>query len=180
MRKDVDSLYISHLKLKNWRNFLDVNIDLTERTFLVGPNASGKSNFLDVFRFLRDIAKLHGGGIQKAIQDRGGISKIRCLSCRKSPDIVIEVHLSEKGNDDPLWKYSIGIKQEPRGTHQPFVAYEKVWKNNILLMERPDENDKKDIMRKTQTHLEQINMNEKFRDVAKFMDLMLRPRNRQV
>ena len=28
--------------------------------FLVGPNASGKSNFLDAIRFLRDVAKARG------------------------------------------------------------------------------------------------------------------------
>ena len=32
--------------------------------FLVEPNASGKSNFLDALRFLRDIAKSECGGLQ--------------------------------------------------------------------------------------------------------------------
>jgi len=50
-----------------------VDVSLQERVFLVGPNASGKSNLLDVFRFLRDIAK-DGGGLQKAVADRGASS----------------------------------------------------------------------------------------------------------
>ena len=37
------------LLLENWRNFVDADVNLQPRTFLVGPNASGKSNFLDVF-----------------------------------------------------------------------------------------------------------------------------------
>ena len=37
---------------------------LGRRMFLVGTNASGKSNFLDALRFLRDIAKTEGGGLQ--------------------------------------------------------------------------------------------------------------------
>ncbi|KAF5410452.1 MAG: DNA replication and repair protein RecF [Candidatus Methanogasteraceae archaeon] len=74
-------MIVSHITLKNWRNFQSVDVDLGNRVFLVGPNASGKSNFLDVFRFLRDIAK-PGGGLQKAISDRGGIPKIRCLAAR--------------------------------------------------------------------------------------------------
>ena len=41
------------LNLQSWRNFTEVEVDLQRRVFLVGPNASGKSNFLDVFRFLR-------------------------------------------------------------------------------------------------------------------------------
>ena len=44
------------LRLKNWKNFERVDIDLQDRMFLVGPNASGKSNLLDAFRFLRDMS----------------------------------------------------------------------------------------------------------------------------
>lgn len=79
-------MILSHLSLKNWRNFLSINVNLRERAFIVGPNASGKSNLLDAVKFLRDICGA-GGGLQKAVQDRGGVSKIRCLSARKYPDL---------------------------------------------------------------------------------------------
>ncbi len=75
-------MIVKHLKLKNWKNFKHVSVDLTERVFLAGPNASGKSNFLDAFRFLRDIAK-PGGGLQNAVSDRGGISKINSIIRKK-------------------------------------------------------------------------------------------------
>ena len=65
-------MIVSNLKVKNWRNFRAINVDLRDRMFVVGPNASGKSNLLDVFRFLRDLAKSEGGGLQKAVKDRGG------------------------------------------------------------------------------------------------------------
>ena len=78
-------MIVSRVILKNWRNFLSVDVEIGDRVFLIGPNASGKSNFLDVFRFLRDIVK-PGGGLQKAIQDRQSLSKIRCLSAKKSPN----------------------------------------------------------------------------------------------
>ncbi len=42
--------------------------------FLLGQNASGKSNLLDVFPWLRDMVK-PGGVLQKAIEDRGGLIK---------------------------------------------------------------------------------------------------------
>lgn len=48
-------MIVSHVSLKNWRNFRTADIELGNRAFLVSTNASGKSNFLDVFRFLRDI-----------------------------------------------------------------------------------------------------------------------------
>jgi predicted ATPase len=99
---------------------------------MVGPNASGKSNFLDVFRFLRDIAK-PGGGFQNAVLDRGGISKISCLAARAHPDVEVEIHLSEFDSEEILWRYAIGIKQEPRGSRLPFLTYEKVWKGEKLI-----------------------------------------------
>ena len=69
-------MIVSRIALKNWRNFRQVDVQLNERAFVVGPNASGKSNFLDAFKFLRDISK-QGGGLQKAVNDRGGISGYR-------------------------------------------------------------------------------------------------------
>ncbi len=82
-------------KMKNWRNFRNVDTALGRRVFLVGANASGKSNFLDALRFLRDIAKTEGGGLQRAVSERGGVSKIRCLAARKEPQIEIEIQLAD-------------------------------------------------------------------------------------
>lgn len=59
-----NDLKIRKLRLRNWKNFADVDVSIEDRVFLVGPNASGKSNFLDVFRFLRDLA-LAGGGFRR-------------------------------------------------------------------------------------------------------------------
>jgi predicted ATPase len=162
-------MYINRIKLHNWKNFKEVDTPLTERVFVVGPNASGKSNFLDVFRFLRDISK-PGGGLQNAVLERGGISKIRCLAARTFPDVEIEVHISEYGSNIPIWKYSIGIKQETRGYRQPYLSHEKVWKENELILNRPDDDDKKDKERLTQTHLEQVNANKEFREISRYLE----------
>ena len=165
-------MIITHVALKNWRNFRSVDVDLGERVFLAGPNASGKSNLLDAFRFLRDIAK-PGGGLQKAVSDRGGISKLRCLAAREHPDIEIEVHLAESANQEPAWKYAIGIKQESRGYRQPYLAYEHVWQGSRPILERPNPDDAQDFLRRTQTHLEQIGANSSFREIAKFFETVL-------
>ncbi|MFO0054434.1 MAG: AAA family ATPase [Dolichospermum sp.] len=165
-------MFISHIILKNWRNFLSVDVELGDRVFIVGPNACGKSNFLDVFRFLRDIAK-PGGGLQTAVKERGGISKIRCLSVRQNLKIEIEVHLSDYSSHQPIWKYAIGITQQTRGYRQPILAYERVWKRNEIIVDRPDIDDEKDELRRTQTHLEQISANANFREIAKFFESVL-------
>ena len=164
-------MFISNLKLKNWRNFREVDVPLQKRQFIVGPNASGKSNLLDVFRFLHDIAKQKGGGLQLAIERRGGISKLRCLSARRDPEVVIEISLSDSENAEvPKWRYEIGIKQEQRGLRQPYVSREKVWKNSREIISRPDNYDGEDKERLKQTYLQQVNNNRDFREIVQFLD----------
>ncbi len=164
-------MIISRIILRNWRNFKTVDVPLSDRVFVVGPNASGKSNFLDVFRFLRDIVK-PGGGLQKAVTDRNGVSKIRSLAARHNPDVEIEVHFSKDAEDaqKPTWKYSIGIKQEVRGYRLPYLTHEKVWQGDKLILNRPNKEDREDKDRLTQTHLEQINANKAFREINKYLE----------
>jgi len=155
-----------HLKLKNWRNFVNVDLAIGERLFLTGPNASGKSNLLDAFRFLRDIAKT-GGGLQQAVRDRGNLSKIRCLAARRYPDVEIEVLLEENNSARPTtWRYGIGMRQESRGQRRVLLTYEQVWQNEKKLLDRPNDVDKNDDLRLTETHLEHIASNVDFRVVA--------------
>lgn len=165
-------MIISRIILRNWKNFKEVDVPLQDRVFVVGPNASGKSNFLDVFRFLRDISK-PGGGLQKAVLDRGGISKIRCLAARKFPEVEIEIYISEFGGSDVVWRYSLGIKQKASGYRKPYLTYEKVWRGSQLILDRPNKEDKEDEERLTQTHLEQINANKDFRDINKYLESVI-------
>ena len=161
-------MIITRLILKNWRNFLEADIPFSDRTYLLGANASGKSNLLDVFRFLRDVSKTQGGGLQKAIFDRGGIKKLRCLHTRRGPDVRIEIHVSESTDAVPVWKYILGFKNETRGERRALISSEEVYQEGECILCRPDSEDKRDATRLTQTALEQIQANVKFRELAKF------------
>ena len=161
-------MIVKRLIVKNWRNFQHADVRLRERQFIVGPNASGKSNLLDIFRFLRDIVKTDGGGFQKAVKDRGGVSSIRCLAARQNPEVAIEVHLADNPDAAPTWRYALEFRQEPRGYRRTLLNYERVWKNGRLVLNRPDADDNEDPERLTQTFLEQINVNAEFREIAHF------------
>lgn len=165
-------MFVGKLLVRNWRNFKTIDVPLGERVFIVGPNAAGKSNLLDVFRFLRDIAK-PGGGLQQATAQRGGVSKLRCLAARRYSDIEIEVEVSEDAFSKERWTYSIGIKQEARGRRLPLLTHERVSKGSRVLLNRPDDEDRKDPVRLSQTHLEQIGANQKFREIARFFETTL-------
>lgn len=155
-------LKIRKLRLRNWKNFVDVEVSIEDRIFLVGPNASGKSNFLDVFRFLRDMAS-SGGGFQEAVRRRGGVSTIRCLAARRRPDIEIHVELQDGGGGS-RWKYEIAFYQDNQ--RRPLLRKERVMCDQNILVERPNDDDRKDPARLTQTYLEQISVNKPFRDLV--------------
>lgn len=162
-------MYITYLRLKNWRNFREVEINLAPRSYVIGPNAVGKSNLLDVFRFLRDICKPAGGGLQKAVEDRGGIAKLRCLHARKDTEVKIEVHFSDRMEDkSPSWRYVLGFKPEGKGAQRLIVSTEEVWKSENRIISRPDSMDRQDTKLLTETHLEQTRTNAEFRELSDF------------
>lgn len=154
-------MLIKHVKLQNWRNFHKVDVDLGTRTFLIGPNASGKSNFLDVFRFLRDVA---GEGLQKAVQvHRGGIGVLRCLSARQYSSIDIEISMEDEGDN---WTYRLVINQD--NNSRPLVKEEVVSRNGQAVESRPKKEDKVDPERLFYTSLEQVVANHEFRRLSDF------------
>src|SRR5262245_57749795 len=112
----------THVHLVNWRNFRNVDVALQRSVFLVGPNASGKSNFLDVFRFLSDLTAV-GGGFQDAIQRRGGVKILRSLAARASSDISVRVHIGEDDTPD-LWRYELSFNQDKQ--RRPGIKRERV------------------------------------------------------
>lgn len=162
-------MMVQKLILKNWRNFRDVDVPLRETTYLLGANATGKSNLLDAFRFLRDLSKPQGGGLQKAVSDRGGVANLRCLHARRTPEVVIDVSLAETSEDaEPTWRYHLAFKTEGKGAQRILIAAEKAWRKGNMVLDRPDKHDLSDTARLTQAHLEQIQANGEFRDIADF------------
>lgn len=150
------------LEIRNWRNFLRVDVSLRDRVFLVGPNASGKSNLLDAFRFLRDVAEPRGG-FQQAVEARGGVSRVRSLHARSNPNVILDTAVELDGES---WRYRLAFTQDSQ--RRPLIKEEKVWRGAHVLLERPDKDDSVDRGRLAQTHLEQVNANKEFRDVAQF------------
>lgn len=150
------------LRLKNWRNFLEVDIPVHDRLFLVGANGSGKSNLLDAFRFLRDAAS-HVGGLATAVERRGGVDSIRCLGGAPDAAVGVEVE-AESTNGGSRWRYGLSFDQGPEGW--PRLRSEHVSRDGGTVVKRPDSDDRRDGTFMQQTHLEQVSKSEEFRCVA--------------
>lgn len=163
---------IRRLNLKNWMNFQKLVAEFSHDTaFVIGPNASGKSNLLDSLRFLRDVAlpsgvKPSGGGLQKAVADRGGLSKIRCINARQDNEVWLEVTLVN--SDHTTWLYRLGFKGEGKANNRIVITEEHVEKDGEVLLSRPDDQDKGDPDRLTQTYLELTTSNVRFRELSHY------------
>ena len=155
-------MIITYLSATNWRNFRQIDVPLSERQFIVGPNASGKSNFLDIFRFLRDIAKNERGGLQEAVASRGSVAIIQSLVVEQDAEVAIEVRLADTSESTETWRYAVGFRQAPQSqsySHRYFASltHERVWKDGKLLLDRPDAEDEMDSDRLIRTTLEETN-----------------------
>ncbi|MDD9954828.1 MAG: AAA family ATPase [Anaerolineaceae bacterium] len=158
-------MQFSRIRLENWRNFGEVDVAVSTRVFLVGANASGKSNFLDALRFLRELVIL-GGGFQKAVLDRGGVTTIRNLAARRNASIALDIDLSD--GEERKWRYRLVFGQD--SLRRPVLREEKVWDaDDNVILDRPDKKDADDDARLGQTQLEQVFANKQFREIAGFL-----------
>ncbi len=166
----MSAMRFARIELKNWKNFTSVDVGLASRVFIVGPNAIGKSNLLDAFRFLRDLA-LDGGGLAKAVSLRDGMAKVRSLYARQDTEVVVCV--VAKGTDGTGWRYELAFSHDTLKNPRPVVVRELVDRlqadgTKERKLSRPDEHDRRDRERRTQTALQQVTANQEFRELADF------------
>ena len=83
---------ITKLTVENFKSFDKLEVELRPFNIVVGSNASGKSNFLDVFRFLRDVAE---DSLESAVGIRGGAETLRNFNLEENQELRIAV----KAND---------------------------------------------------------------------------------
>lgn len=97
---------------KNYRSLADVQVDLDPVTILVGQNGSGKSNLVDVLRFIYDSLRL---GLDSAIINRSGMSTLRRWSSKGRP---YDVEVGLQIETDAFWgSYTFTLGSERRGEY---------------------------------------------------------------
>lgn len=82
---------IKKIRLKNFKNFEDVEVDFGMFNVIVGANATGKSNLISAIKFIRDIREL---GLENAISLCGGAEFIGNNQKRRGSPILIEISYS--------------------------------------------------------------------------------------
>ena len=105
-------MYIKELSIQNFKSIENAQIDFSPLSIVVGANAAGKSNLINVFRFIEDILV---DGLENAIALQGGIQYLSNVNMPKGEKIRIAFtidllkenwirHLQNKG-------YSLKVKE---------------------------------------------------------------------
>ena len=79
---------LTSIRAKNFKSFKDLDIRLDNLNVLIGANASGKSNFVQLFTFIRDIVK---EGLENAISIQGGVPYLWNVNCEEGENLTVEV-----------------------------------------------------------------------------------------
>lgn len=79
------------LYVKNFKTFREIDIDLQKFNVIIGSNAAGKSNFVEIFRFFRDIAN---HGLDNAISLQGGVDYLRNVQIGNSENFKLRMVFS--------------------------------------------------------------------------------------
>lgn len=120
---------IKEIRLENWKSFEDAKLYIDPLTFVIGTNASGKSNILDALSFLCDSAK--GIPVSEIAQyTRGGVDWM----IRKGKDaFTLSVVVDDGGND---LIYRLSCRKNDTALQISFESLEEVasktGKNRIL------------------------------------------------
>jgi len=68
---------LKRVQIKNYKSIAEAVVELNQFTVFVGPNAAGKSNFLDALSFVSDCLT---SSVELALKERGGIGSVRWRS----------------------------------------------------------------------------------------------------
>jgi len=81
-------MIVSHLSLKNWRNFRNVDVSYETESFLRAPMHPGSPTSWTY----SDSSEILSKGWRTSASNRGTrrLSKIRCLAARKEPDVKLK------------------------------------------------------------------------------------------
>ena len=84
---------IKRIKVANFKSFKELDIELGNFNVIVGANASGKSNFTQIFKFLRDIEE---NSLNDAISMNGGLESLRNLNIGSSREFTMQTQSDTK------------------------------------------------------------------------------------
>src|SRR5437660_890140 len=94
---------IKRVRIQNFRSLVDVTINLDPLTVLIGRSGTGKSNFVDAIRFLRDSLNTRGMNANAL----GGLHRVLHVDRQREP-LGYNLLFSITGLDEPF-EYNLQV-----------------------------------------------------------------------
>lgn len=95
---------VRRVRLRNFRSIAWCDVELRNLTVLVGPNATGKSNFLDGLQFVRDALDSR---LDYALRTRGGLDVVRRKSGGHPTHFTLRIDLTSPKCGDASYVFEI-------------------------------------------------------------------------
>ena len=139
-------MVIKKIKVTNFKSFGNLEIELGNFNVLIGPNAAGKSNFVHIFEFLRDIVS---SGLNNAVSMQGGVEYLRNISIGSSERLSINVvstqefglfrRLRENLIETKIYEtiYEFALKFNKRGSGFRIAEDKLIQKCKFVRLDRP-------------------------------------------
>jgi len=99
---------ITRVRLRNYRSIESCEVELGALTFLVGPNGTGKSNFLDALRLVGDALRVT---LDHALRERGGIAEVRRRSYGHPHHFAISLDFHLSDGRSGSYAFEVGSRQ---------------------------------------------------------------------
>ena len=148
---------LKRVRAKNFKSYRDLDVTLGPLNILIGANASGKSNFVEIFRFLHDIDIY---GLDDAIALRGGAQYLLSaqaegtgrLSISISADVRNLSTFRKKGIEDSIspilgvhtYEILYDFTLEFSGEERPRIVDDRLTLNcNFVRLERNEDGEVK-------------------------------------
>jgi len=127
---------IKNIYFENFKCFEKVDIGLGKFNIIIGPNASGKSSFIQILKFLKDF---NDYGLDNAISLQGGVEYFRNINIGRKKNFVFKIKieggsLSVVGKDNQIVIRRDGIEYEleinfPNNSKKYKVVHENIIQN---------------------------------------------------
>ena len=130
---------LAKLVIHHYKSLVDVELDnIQPVTILVGCNGVGKSNVVDVLRFLHDAL---GKGLDHAVSIRGGIGLIRQYSSNKPYQVTLEFCFVDDKNPEVSFRYQLCLTSLKEGNFKVEREQGEWFDSPTILRTRPSGDD---------------------------------------
>ena len=89
-----ENTHLEHVKVKGFKSIKELDLNMEPINILIGANGSGKSNFISLFSFLRNLSE---GKLQNYVEKNGFANTFFHFGSKSTPKIEIDIDVGYNG-----------------------------------------------------------------------------------